>query len=361
MLRRILSVSLIQASKGVALTLFPSVFITLLAWATAGSTSGNTSDPIRGSVWIWLGAHLTPFELTTTTTQGSAFLSILPLGAIIFPMWAVRRTFPRVAEVAPKIRAARVFYVLIYMLITIILALVTTTSSVSPMWYYAGLCAGITALVSTFEFNPRPSLATLVYIFAIAWGVASIALAFSFLAHWRVMSDLSTVIAPGIIGGLLFLALQILYIPNVALAGLAYLTGSGFSVGAHTMVTASTFTLNQLPAIPILGGLPTGRHSLLTIGIIFWPLLFGAVFYVISRIHPTFSERNRDLLRTYIMATFFVWELTYFASGELLTPSMRRTGVLPERTTAIAAICALIIAVVFLYAPQLFKKYVKHD
>jgi len=359
-LRRILSTSLIQASKGVALTLFPTVFITLLAWATAGSTSGNTSDPIRGSVWFWLGAHLTPFELASKSAQGHGYLSILPLGAIIFPMWAVRRTFPRVAEVAPKIRAARIFYVAFYTIITILLSILTSTASVSPMWYYAGLCAGITALVSTFDFKPRPSLAALIYIFAIAWGVAAIALGISFLAHWRIMSDLSTVIAPGIIGGLLFLALQILYIPNMALASLAYLTGSGFSVGAHTMVTATIFNLNQLPAIPLLGGLPTGRHPVLSIGIIFWPLLFGAIFYVITRVHATFAARNRDLLRTFIMGTFFVWELSYFASGELLTPSMRRTGILPERTTSIAAISAAVIALGFFYIPQLVKKYVKH-
>ena len=359
MLRRILSISLIQAAKGAALTLFPAVFITLLAWATAGSTSGNTTDPIRGSVWIWLGAHLTPFELSATTAQGNGFLSVLPLGAIVFPMWAVRRTFPRVAEIAPKIRAARFFYVLFYTLIAIFMAILTSTSSVSPMWYYGGLCAGITALVSTFEFKPRPSLATLVYLFAIAWGVASIALAFSFLAHWRVMSDLSIVIAPGIIGGFLFTGLQILYIPNMALASLAYLTGSGFSVGVNTMVTATTFKLTQLPAIPILGGLPTGKHSYLAAGIIFWPLLFGAIYFVIIRVHKTFSDRNKDILRTFIMGTFFVWELSYFASGELLTPSMRRTEILPERTTSIAAISAFVVALGFFYIPMLMRKYVK--
>jgi hypothetical protein len=146
----------------------------------------------------------------------------------------------------------------------------------------------------------------------------------------------------------------------MALASLAYLTGSGFSVGAHTMVTATTFKLNQLPAIPMLGGLPTGRHPFLAAGIIFWPLLFGAIFYVITRVHQTYSEKNKDLLRTFIMGTFFVWELSYFASGELLTPSMRRTGILPERTTSIAAISAVVVALVFFYFPKLIKKYVKH-
>ena len=358
MLRRILSVSLIQASKGAALTLFPTIFVSLLAWATAGSTSGNTADPIRGAAWLWLGAHLSPFELSSTTAVGSGFLSILPLGAILFPMWAVRRTFPRVAEVAPQLRAARIFYVFFYTFIAIALAIITTTDSVTPMWYYAGLCAGITALVSTFTFNPRPALGVIIYIFAIVWGVAAIFTGISLLAHWRVVNDLSIVIAPGIIGALLFTALQILYLPNMALAALGYFTGSGFSLGAHTMVTPTTFTLHQIPAIPLLGGLPTGTHPFLMVGILFWPLLFAASYYVITRIHPTWSARNKDLLRTLIMSSFFVWELSYFASGELLTPSMRRTGILPERTTSIAAASALLIALAFFYIPTLIKKFV---
>ncbi len=359
MLRRVLSISLIQASKGAALTLFPAIFIALLAWSTAGSTSGNTSDPIRGAVWLWLGAHLSPFKLSAASAQGSGFLSVLPLGAIIFPMWAVRRTFLRVVEVSPKLRAARIFYVLFYTLIAVALAISTTTATVAPMWYYAGLCAGITALVSTFTFNPRPALGVLVYFFAIAWGVAAVALSISMIAHWNVLHDLSVVIQPGIIGGLLFTGLQILYLPNMALASLAYLTGSGFSLGAHTMVTSSVFTLHQIPAIPILGALPTGRHPNLIVGIVFWPFLFFASYFVITRVHREWSTRNRELLRTFVMSSFFVWELSYFASGELLTPSMRRTGILPERTTSIAALSALVIALAFFYVPTLFKKFVK--
>jgi len=356
MVRRVLSVSAIQASKGVALTLFPAIFISLLAWATAGSTSGNTSDPIRGAVWLWLGSHLSPFKLTSSSAQGAGYLSILPLGAILFPMWAVRRTFLRVAQVAPKVRAARIFYILFYTLFAVVLALLTATSSVIPMWYYAGLCAGITALVSTFTFNPRPALASLIYVFAIAWGIAALVLSASLISHWRVMNNLAVVVQPGIIGALLFTGLQILYLPNMALACLGFLTGSGFSLGAHTMVSASTFSLREIPAIPILGGLPTGKHSLLFIGVIFWPLLFVGCYYAISKVHSTWKARNKELIRTFIMGIFFVWEISYFASGELLTPAMRRTGILPERTTSIAAISALVIASLFFYIPTIFKK-----
>ncbi|MEI6038765.1 MAG: hypothetical protein WCQ52_03690, partial [Actinomycetes bacterium] len=71
------------------------------------------------------------------------------------------------------------------------------------------------------------------------------------------------------------------------------------------------------------------------------------------------KARNKELIRTFIMGIFFVWEISYFASGELLTPAMRRTGILPERTTSIAAISALVIASLFFYIPTIFKKLKK--
>ena len=54
---RILLVTLQQALRSIVLTLFPISFIALVAWATAGSETGNTADPIRAAIWLWLGAH----------------------------------------------------------------------------------------------------------------------------------------------------------------------------------------------------------------------------------------------------------------------------------------------------------------
>ena len=53
-----LGVSFRQAFRSVSLTLFPLAFIALFTWASAGSTSGNTSDPVRASAWLFLGAQI---------------------------------------------------------------------------------------------------------------------------------------------------------------------------------------------------------------------------------------------------------------------------------------------------------------
>ena len=76
-------VSLQQVIRSIFLIVFPLAFITLFAWATAGSTYGTTSDPMRAAAWLWLGAHLTPFNISNESMVG--YLSLLPIGAAVLP------------------------------------------------------------------------------------------------------------------------------------------------------------------------------------------------------------------------------------------------------------------------------------
>jgi preprotein translocase subunit SecE len=52
MVARRLWTALQQVIRSVLIILFPLAFITLFAWATAGSTYGTTSDPMRAAVWL---------------------------------------------------------------------------------------------------------------------------------------------------------------------------------------------------------------------------------------------------------------------------------------------------------------------
>ena len=61
--QRVLSVSLSHVIRTIATLLLPIAFLSLIAWATAGSASGSTTDPIRGATWIWMGLHHVPFQL----------------------------------------------------------------------------------------------------------------------------------------------------------------------------------------------------------------------------------------------------------------------------------------------------------
>jgi hypothetical protein len=59
------------------------------------------------------------------------------------------------------------------------------------------------------------------------------------------------------------LILNLLYLPNVAIAALSYVSGAGFAVGAGTHLSPITQDIGQIPALPLLAALPIGSNALL--------------------------------------------------------------------------------------------------
>jgi len=98
MMTRVLGAALPQVLRSVAWLLLPTSFIALLAWATAGSATGNTGDPLRAALWIWIGAHQIPFSLALPPSGLDGYLSYLPLGALVFPVLAIRSGISRTIE-----------------------------------------------------------------------------------------------------------------------------------------------------------------------------------------------------------------------------------------------------------------------
>ncbi len=358
MLGRILAVSLQQAARSVALTLFPASFISLFAWATSGSQSGNTTDPIRASVWIWLGAHLVPFHLNIASDHLAGALTILPLGALIFPVWAIRKSFPKVAEALPKVEGARFFFALSYTVIATILAVLSRSGGIKPLWYLVPLFTFPISYIATYDFKAAVNryLRFAFHALLVLWGVAGIALALSLAAHWSVLRDLGTVIAPGIVGGFLFLAIQILYLPNAAFIALSYLTGIGFHLGSGTSISAMSFTVHGIPAIPLFAALPTGKHPLLTFGSLAIVLFALIILVPILRENSLFKIKQYLALRTSLLITLIVTVIAFLSSGELLTSQLKLVGVTWWRVSAIFATAFAALLILTTYIPAGISK-----
>jgi hypothetical protein len=62
----------------------------------------------------------------------------------------------------------------------------------------------------------------------------------------------------GVAGQLGITALCLVYLPNLAVWGAAYLVGPGFAVGAGTAVSPGDVLLGPVPALPVLAALPEG-------------------------------------------------------------------------------------------------------
>ena len=68
-------------------------------------------------------------------------------------------------------------------------------------------------------------------------------------------------LAPGAIGTVLLLLLQLGYLPNAVIWAIAFSLGPGFAFGAGTVVAPTGSALTQLPALPMLAALPPGLHG----------------------------------------------------------------------------------------------------
>ena len=328
-MQRVLSVSLSHVFRAAAFLLLPFSFISLVAWATAGSASGSTTDPIRGAVWIWLGAHHIPFQLALPPTGIAGYLTYLPIGGLVLPFIAVRSSFNRAVDRLSgyfhDINGVRIIFSSLYALLVTILAFISRSSAVTPQWYLAPVITFLLSLIATMttgqRVSPSKSARIAVRISALLIGLSLVLIFIFVLIHISQVKDITISLQPGIFGGVLLLFLNVLYLPNAAVAIAAYFSGTGVAVGAGTLISPLWYHLGQIPALPLLGILPTGKQPFALLGILFiiglgvllarWSLPFGI----------------QTLIHSYIFLLAISLILAYCASGSLITSEMGAMGV----------------------------------
>jgi hypothetical protein len=329
MLQRVLGVTFAQALRSAAIFVLPLAFITLIAWATAGSASGTTSDPIRAAMWIWLAAHHVHFDLALSPSGVAGYLSYLPLGGLLLPVLALRAGFKRVVSKLDgdysNLTGARLFFALFYSILTAVIAIFSSSSGVTPLWWMAAIFAFLLALGSSFIVDRSISFAAPVIlalrIAAILLGFGFLIFAIAFFANFGQATLITQVLAPGIFGSLLLLFLNLLYLPNAAMAALSYVSGAGFAVGAGTYLSPITQDIGQIPALPLLAGLPVNSNK--------WLLLFSIVIIALGALlgYWTISLQERTSWQSFFILIVMLALLAYLASGSLITQAMGAMGV----------------------------------
>ena len=358
MLTRVLGAALPQVLRSVAWLLLPTSFIALLAWATAGSATGNTGDPLRAALWIWIGAHSIPFDLSLPPSGLAGHLSYLPLGALIFPVLAIRngvaRTIERLDNDSSLVGPARAAFAVGYTMFALVASIFSKTDSIRPIWYFALiyvlpftlLCAATVgrrvALGQGFLYGSR--------IIALLLGISSIVFGILLLVNISMVKNLTTVLQPGIFGGFLLLLLNILYIPNAIVSTLAYFSGVGFAVGSGTLVSPTSFRLNKIPAMPLLGALPENKSLISLIGVL---VIVAAGALLVTW---TISLDQKVLIQSLIVAVLLAAFVGYSGSGALITDAMSAVGVSTWKfTLAIAAQLGLGAALA-VYLPRFINR-----
>ena len=147
------------------------------------------------------------------------------------------------------------------------------------------------------------------------------------LAHFSDAVALQRQLAPGV-AGLPVALLGVAATPNAVLAGVSYLTGPGFDVGAHTSVSAFSVSSGRLPVFPLLAGLPHGQPPawvgcLVVAGL---ALLAGwAALRVLPAAQP-WPRRLADCAAAAGVAGVLLAVLTGLAAGDLGPGALRGIG-----------------------------------
>jgi hypothetical protein len=187
-------------------------------------------------------------------------------------------------------------------------------------------------------------------------GLSGLVFSLNLLLNFSIAKNLTIVLHPGIIGGILLLLLQILYLPNLFFATLSYILGSGFSLGSATDITPFIFNLREIPAIPALAALPAGKFPWM---ITFSIMLFGYALINLNKIKGLSIDKKSKKqlnLRFLLLSVIGSAILAFISSGSLISANMNPVGVNPLRIGAIVFVHIFLAFLVIQYLPKLFKK-----
>ena len=337
-----LLVSFKQAVRSITLILLPLSFISLIAWATAGSSTGNTADPLRAALWFFLIAHHIPLDLSLSNNAISGALTYFPIGALLIPFLAIRSGYRKIieeqGEFAPRQKRLLIISLAFsYAAVGTTLSLFATGNTVSAPFYLVFpilfIVAGLSAFLSSnllpehgIKFPWQRALKVSWIVLMALIGIGGLIFSLSLGWHFTTVLQLTQVIEPGIFGGLAFLAVQILYLPNFAIAALSYLAGSGVVIGNGSWLNPFVHRIDEIPAIPLLGGLPVHPHPYLILLV----LLFVAIGFLIARYGEGIYSDRVEQQRFYLATLGFIVVLTLFiaraSSGELLSSNLSSVG-----------------------------------
>ncbi|MFB4313473.1 DUF6350 family protein [Actinomadura sp. 21ATH] len=295
---------------GIGLALLTTV--TLIGWIAAPRTAlgPGLQGVFRTAVNLWLVSH----HAGISVPQGR--IGLLPLGTLVLPGALLYRSggwMIRAAGVpgGPRIGVVRVAFALAvpYAILAGLLALAAASSAVSASAWESvagglavaviagglgaaralaaargpGIRSGLGALLNLLPERPRSLVIGVSGATAVLLAAGAILVGASLAMHVPESTEVYDTLAPGIVGGILLLVVELAFLPNAVIWGVSYAVGPGFSVGAGTGVSPSGVFLDSIPAFPPLAALPeAGPAPLISLVALAAPFLAGAVGGVLT-------------------------------------------------------------------------------
>ncbi|WP_308206542.1 cell division protein PerM [Actinomadura luteofluorescens] len=288
--------------------------ITLIGWIAAPKTAlgHGMAGVFRTAVNFWLVSHHAGFS------YGQGRFGLLPLGVLVLPGVLLYRGGGWMIRVAglPHRQRTAVLHVAValavpYAALAGLLALAASSKEVRPSAWQAlvgcflvaavagGLGAaraivvaeargrrvrsGLGALLRLLPERPRSLVIGVAGSLSVLLASGALLVAGSLATHLSDAGDLYGMLAPGAVGGVLLLLVELAFLPNAAIWGMAYAVGPGFSVGAGTSVSPTGVFLDAVPAFPPLAALPQpGPAPAISLLALAAPFVAGAVGGVLT-------------------------------------------------------------------------------
>lgn len=261
------------------------------AWLTGGFAGRDALGTVQLAAQSWLVLHGVPLQLTLPE-GGSSLLWAVPLGLTLIPFllaWRAGRRLAR-ASYTDQLWQALLGALAVYALFGSGAAYLADdgATSASPV---AAAClpliaAGAGMIIGAYReagswgrligVNLADWIATTSqssrwagsYVWSAvraaflatvsALGLSALLLAVALAIHWAAIATIYERLDAGIVGSAVITVGQLGFLPNLIVWSLAWSSGAGFALGAGSSISPLATTAGPLPAVPILGAVPSG-------------------------------------------------------------------------------------------------------
>jgi hypothetical protein len=312
--------------------------VTVLGWLAA--EPGTLGDALRIGTLLWLlsnGVGVRVGDIPITLVPWGATAAI----ALMISLFA--------AASARKVRADQrtgTGMISVVTVVTYLLSVLVVAMLWGEPWHAPGRWAAVIAvlLVAAWWGSSRALRLRQVEAPRRAWTIIRAVLAAQLVmliagaavlvtGLWMQLKQVEALhqaLQPGVAGGIALMLLQLAFAPNAMIWSASYALGSGFSVGAGSVVAPAATQLGMVPAIPLLGALPSPGPGDLTQ---LWWLAAGAVAGAIaccvllrSRPVPRLDQASLAGGACGVLAGAVFAGLAWVASGDLGTLRLADIG-----------------------------------
>jgi len=327
-----------------------------LVWALDDQFSTDLLTYWRASADFWLLGHGVPVSVSLdyetasalglSGTQSNFVLSAAPLGAGLLTLWWGFRMgrrdlildYPLVVWLVGVVTLSGLSYAIhvssshsmastdlvqatiqpsLFLAAGLIVASWTTKWSQGRQWMQSVMSEGAWSVVAT---GARAGIASAFGLI----GLASVFFAILLVASYATVVGLFESLGPSVMGLIVLFIGQLALIPNFVIWIASWLVGPGFSLGSAAHFSPLGTDIQAVPALPILGSLPTNVDSI-GFSLIALPVLVAVIAMVLSkRSHPTLPGRGALQSIVTVVSTAVI--STVIAVVTLSVPAMLSSG-----------------------------------